>query len=236
MLKTAMIMAAGKGERLYPLTKDLPKPLLKLGDKPIIEYNLSLLKKHNIKNVFINACYLSDKMEEYFAKRENDGLNIHLNIEPEILGTAGGVKNLSSKFSETFVVVSGDLLTTINIEDMYKFHKEKNSHFTIGLTEVEDPSHFGIVITDNNGKIIRFKEKPKNKEEVFSNIINTGVYIIEPYILDFIPENTFFDFSKNLFPILLKKNIPFYGYLFKGLWRDLGTISELEKAEKELNN
>lgn len=236
MLKTAMVLAAGKGERLYPLTKDLPKPLLKVGDKPIIEYNLSLLKEHGIKNVYVNTCYLSNKIEEYFTERKDDGLNIQLSIETEILGTAGGVKKLASKFTETFIVVSGDLLTTVNIKDMFFFHKEKKSHFTMGLTKVENPSQFGIVIIDDNAKIIRFKEKPKKKEEIFSNTINTGIYIIEPYVLDFIPENTFFDFSKDLFPILLQNKTPFYGYTFDSLWRDLGTISELEKADKELNN
>lgn len=229
-----MVLAAGKGTRLYPYTEDKPKPLVEVNHKPIIEYNLNLLEKHGIYNVCVNTCYLSEVMLDYFQKRDKDSLNITVNEEKKMLGSAGGVKAFEKNFGSTTVVLSGDLLTNVNLSDMLEFHYSKKSTFTMGLTEVKDPRAYGIVVLNKEQKIVRFQEKPKTIEEAFSNLINTGIYIFEPHILKYIPNNEFFDFSNDLFPILLKEESDFYGYKMKDYWRDLGSVEQLNLADKDL--
>lgn len=236
MVKKAMVLAAGNGTRLHPLTLSNPKPLLMLNNKPIIEYNLDLLKKHGIEEVYINACYLSNKMVEYFKYRPKDELTIHLNVEEKMMGSAGGLKLLEDKLQETFLVVSGDLLTNAPLNHLISSHKEKGALASMGLTKVQDPRQYGIVVVNEEDRIIRFQEKPKTLEEAFSDLINVGIYVFEPTIFSYIPEDTFFDFSKDLFPILLEGKAPLFAFPIHSYWRDLGTIPELEIAENDIKN
>ena len=175
MVKKAMVLAAGNGTRLHPLTLSNPKPLLLLSNKPIIEYNLDLLKKYGIEEVHINACYLSDNMVSYFKNRPKDELSITLSVEKEMMGSAGGLKLLEDKFDDTFLVISGDLLTNAPLDGLILNHKEKGAIASMGLTEVQDPRQYGIVVVNENNQIIRFQVVPMTIVESVRYCLFVGI-------------------------------------------------------------
>ena len=219
----AIIMAGGAGSRLRPLTCGRPKPIVPIMNKPCMEHIIELLKKHNITDIGVTLQYLPEKISDLFGDGSDYGVNIKYFIEDSPLGTAGSVKNAEEFLDDTFVVISGDALTDIDLEKAIAFHKGKKTLCTLVLKEVEIPLEYGVVVTDDNGKIMRFLEKP-SWGEVFSNTANTGIYILEPEVLTYFEKNVKFDFSQDLFPLLMNKGNDLYGYTTNEYWCDVGDI------------
>ena len=227
----AVLMAGGSGTRLRPLTCDLPKPMVPILNRPIAEHIINLLKRHNIKEIIATLYYLPDVMRDYFQDGKDFGVEMTYAVEEDQpLGTAGCVKNIQQWLDDTFVTISGDAITDFDLQAAIAFHRAKKSKATLILTRVPNPVEFGVVITDEDGKINRFLEKP-SLSEIFSDTVNTGTYILEPEVLDYLPENEESDFSKDLFPLLLEKGEPMYGYIAEGYWCDVGHLEAYREAQ-----
>ncbi len=229
----AVIMAGGFGTRLRPLTQNIPKPMVPLVNKPMMEHIISLLKKYDIKDLIILLFFQAEAIESYFKDGKEFGVKIQYILPSEDFGTAGAVKLAEKYIDDTFLVISGDVLTDFQLDTAIDFHKKKSSDATILLTRVENPLPFGIVITEKDGKIKKFLEKP-SWGEVFSDTINTGIYVLEKEIFQYIPPNKEFDFSKDLFLLLMKKEKRLYGALMKGYWKDVGNLSEFRLAHLDV--
>ena len=233
----AMVMAAGMGSRLEPLTLSVPKPLIPVMNQPLMDIILTQLSELGVKDVISNTYYLADKIIERYQKN-NLGVNFNYIKETALSGTAGGVKKCQDFFNkgEDFIVMSGDILTNAEIEEGIKIHKESGAIATIGVKQVphELVSHFGVVVTDGNGYIKEFQEKP-SLAEAKSNLINTGIYIFNYKIFDYIPENTFYDFAKNVFPQLLKDG-QINTFEVNGYWNDIGTIEQYKQSMQDIFN
>ncbi|MGZ7108958.1 MAG: DUF4954 family protein [Methanobacterium sp.] len=217
-------MAGGKGTRLRPLTLIRPKPMIPLVNKPIIQYTVDRLKRFGLKDIIMTLNYMSTNIKNYFKDGTSFGVDIKYSVEKWPIGTGGSVKKAQKYIDDTFMVVSGDVLTDVDFNDVLKFHKEKGALVTMVLTEIEDPTHFGIAVMDNDNKITEYLEKPA-PEDVFSNVANTGIYILEPEIFEFFQEKeekSELDFSKDIFPEVIKKDAGIYGYVFNGYWNDVG--------------
>ena len=227
----AVLMAGGSGTRLRPLTCDLPKPMVPILNRPIAEHIINLLKRNQISEIIATLHYLPDVMRDYFQDGSEFGVEMTYAVEEDQpLGTAGCVKNIAELLDGTFVVISGDSITDFDIKAAIEFHKQKNSKATLILARVPNPVEFGVVITDSQGRINRFLEKPSSSE-IFSDTVNTGTYILEPQVLDYLPSNTESDFSKDLFPLLLEKQEPIYGYVGEGYWCDVGHLDAYREAQ-----
>lgn len=227
----AVLMAGGSGTRLRPLTCDLPKPMVPVLNRPIAEHIINLLKRHNITEVIATLYYLPDIMRDYFQDGSDFGVQMTYAVEEEQpLGTAGCVKNIQQWLDGTFITISGDAITDFDLNAAIAFHRQKKSKATLILTRVPNPVEFGVVITDPDGRINRFLEKP-SLSEIFSDTVNTGTYILEPEVLDYLPENEESDFSKDLFPTLLEKDEPMYGYVAEGYWCDVGHLEAYREAQ-----
>lgn len=229
----AIIMAGGKGTRLRPLTCNIPKPMMPILEKPVMEYIIELLKEHNIKDIGVTLGYLPDEIISYFGDGKKFGVNLMYFIEDKPLGTAGSVKNAEIFLDETFVVISGDALTDIDISSAIEFHKKKKAISTLILKEVSVPLEYGVVVTEKDGRVKGFHEKP-SWSEVFSDKVNAGIYILEPEIFKYYERNQKFDFSKNLFPILLKEKLPMYAYVANEYWCDIGNIQQYSKCHLDI--
>jgi mannose-1-phosphate guanylyltransferase len=229
----AIVLAGGIGTRLKPLTERRPKPLIPVAGRPCIDYVIKSLVSADFKEIVVTTCYMSDAMIKSIGDGSNYNASILYSFEENPAGTAGAVKKVQNFIDDTFVVASGDVLADVDIKSLYDYHKDKGGAATIALTEVENPTEFGIVGLDDSSKIVKFMEKPK-KEEVFSNLVNAGIYILEPEVLKFIPENEIFDFSKNVFPKLLQEGLDIYGKKLDGLWMDIGRPTDLLKASVEV--
>src|ERR687898_953357 len=230
----AMALAAGKGATLFPLTREIPKPMAPVVNTPIIEHIFDLLAGYGIEDVYVNVHYLADALLEAYGKEPSiNGMNVYLEREDELLGTAGGVKRLADRFDDTFVIVSGDALTDVNIEKLVEFHREKGALATIALRWVYDTSEFGVVEVDEEGNIKGFQEKPDPKEAI-SPLANTGIYVLEPQALSYIPEDTFFDFANDVFPELLENGEEFVGYQKDFYWSDIGTLEAYRQAQYDV--
>jgi mannose-1-phosphate guanylyltransferase/mannose-1-phosphate guanylyltransferase/phosphomannomutase len=230
----AMALAAGKGTRLFPLTGEIPKPMAPVVNTPIIEHIFGLLADHGVEEVRVNVYYLADALLEAYGEESTvNGMTVHLEREDELLGTAGGVKRLAARFDDTFVVVSGDALTDVNITELVEYHKKKGALATIALRWVYDTSEFGVVAIDDEGNIKGFQEKP-DPEEAISTLANTGIYVFEPRALDYIPEDTFFDFAEDVFPKLLENGEQFVGYQEDFYWSDIGTLEAYRQAQYDV--
>ncbi|SDP75853.1 mannose-1-phosphate guanylyltransferase / phosphomannomutase [Litchfieldia salsa] len=230
-----VIMAGGKGTRLRPLTYHMPKPMVPLLHTPVMEYSIELLKKHGITEIAVTTGYLAEDIKQYFGDGSSWGVNLSYFDEISPLGTAGSVKNAEAFLDETFVVISGDILTDFNLSDGINFHDMKKSTLTILMKEVENPSEYGILTTNSDGRVNRFLEKPKC-HEIFSDLINTGIYIVNPSIFSLIPQGECFDFSKDLFPLLIEQEDRVYGYLTNGYWSDIGTLPQYKQTRYDLLN
>jgi NDP-sugar pyrophosphorylase family protein len=237
----AMVLAAGKGTRLFPLTGEIPKPMAPVVDTPIIRHIFDLLACHRVSEAYVNIHYLADALLAAYGEQSRvNGMTARLVREEQLTGTAGGVKHLagvverdSGDFDEPFVVVSGDALTDVDIQNLVSFHKEKGALATIALHRVSDTSEFGVVEIDEEGNIMGFQEKPDPKEAI-STLANAGVYVFEPGVLEYIPENTFFDFAKNVFPRLLEAGERFVGYQGNFYWSDIGTLEAYRQAQYDV--
>ena len=227
----AFILAAGVGTRLRPLTFECPKPMIPLLNKPVIEHTINNLKKHNIDSVVMNLHTLPEQITDYFGNGKKFGININYSMEETLLGTAGGLKKCKKFFDSTFVVMSGDGLSNVDLTAAIAFHKKKKALATMIVKQVETRFSYGITLTDKSGKIVKFVEKP-TWSSIFSNTVNTGIYIFEPEVFKYIPDN-FYDFGKDLWPRLLKLKKPIYAYLMSGYWTDIGNIEEYKQGVKD---
>jgi len=228
----AMIMAAGFGKRLRPLTDPLPKPMVPILNTPIMEYSVKLLHQHGVDQIVANTHYHPHFIQDYFQNGERFGVHMHYTYEPELLGTAGGVRNNRDFLKERFFVLSGDALTDIDLTEMLDFHKKNRALATIALKRVDDVSDYGVVVTDRTSHILSFQEKPQ-KNQALSHVVNTGIYLFEPEIFDFIPEG-YCDFGRELFPQLLEANARFYGYVTQNYWCDIGAVDVYKKAQEDV--
>jgi len=229
----AVIMAGGEGTRLRPLTCGRPKPMVPVANKPVMEHITELLKENDIKDLAVTLQYMPDLICEYFGGGDEFGIKMRYFIEKKPLGTAGSVKNAEEFLDETFLVISGDALTDINLRKAVDFHREKDAMATLVLKRVDIPLEYGVVVTDQEGRIIRFLEKPC-WGEVFSDTVNTGIYILSPEIFKYIKPDTVFDFSRDLFPILLKENKRMFGYVMQEYWCDIGDICAYTQAHADI--
>ena len=228
-----MILAAGKGTRLGDLTTKFPKPLLPIGDEPVLVHTLRWLRHHLITEIAINLHHEPEAVTGYLGDGQRYGVHLHYSIEKTLLGTAGALKPLVNFFDEPFVLVYGDVLTNLDLRAMAAFHRQHEAGVTLGLYRVDDPTRCGVVETDPDGRVQRFVEKPA-PEEVFTDLANSGVYLIEPEILSYIPMNQFYDFGHDLFPKLLRHNIPLYGFPVGAAYLiDMGTLETYAQAQAD---
>lgn len=226
----AVILAGGSGSRLRPLTCDLPKPMVPVLNQPVMCYTLDLLKKYGVEEVAITLGYLPRAIKDYFAAGNEFGVSCRYYVEDSPLGTAGSVKNAAGFLDEAFIVISGDALTDIDLGKAIAFHRQRRSLATLILHRQQIPLEYGVVITDEHCRITRFLEKP-SWGEVFSDTVNTGIYILEPAVLDYIEAGKEFDFSRDLFPRLLAEGAPLYGYVAEGYWCDIGDLRSYRQAQ-----
>jgi mannose-1-phosphate guanylyltransferase len=235
----AMILAAGKGTRVRPITYTIPKPLIPILEKPVMEFLLELLRKHGFDRIMVNVSHLADEIENYFRDGQRFGVQIAYSFEGNIvdgklvgkaIGSAGGLKRIQDFnpfFDDTFIVLCGDALIDLDLTAAVKWHREKGSIATIVTKSVpeEQVSSYGVVVTDEEGKIKSFQEKP-SIEEALSTNINTGIYIFEPEVIDYIPPNQEFDIGGDLFPLLVEKGAPFYAVPMDFEWVDIGKVPD----------
>ncbi|MBN1621249.1 MAG: mannose-1-phosphate guanyltransferase [Endomicrobiales bacterium] len=222
----AVIMAGGFGTRLRPLSYHIPKPMVPMANNPMLYHIVKLLKAHGFTNLIMMLYYQPEVITSYFGDGSKMGVNISYLKPEQDLGTAGSVKYARTQLSDkTFIVISGDVLTDFDLTKAVEFHKEKKAAATMVLTRVANPLQYGVVITDSEGKIERFLEKP-SWGEVFSDTINTGLYILEPEVFEYMPDDRPFDFSKELYPLLLREGKKVYGYVAEGYWKDVGNLEE----------
>ncbi len=230
----AVVMAGGEGTRLRPMTANQPKPLLPVANRPIMEHVLRLLKKHGFEETVVTVQFLAALVRNYFGDGEDVGMSLQYATEEMPLGTAGSVKNAEDALKDdSFLVISGDALTDMDLSEMVRFHKENGALVTVGLTRVPDPLEFGIVIADEDGRIQRFLEKP-TWGQVFSDTVNTGVYIMEPEVLAEVSAKESVDWSHDVFPKLLARGAPLFGYVSDRYWEDVGTLESYLKAQADV--
>jgi mannose-1-phosphate guanylyltransferase len=236
----AMILAAGKGTRVRPLTYDLPKPMIPVLGKPVMAYLIEHLRKHGVSEIMVNVSHLHEKIEEYFGEGEQFGVQIGYSFEGytkedgEVvavpIGSAGGMKKIQEFggfFDDTTIVLCGDALIDLDLKAALLEHRRKGAMATVITKEVpwDKVSSYGVVVTDQDGRITQFQEKPK-QEEALSNFISTGIYIFEPEVIDLIPSGVEFDIGSQLFPLLAEKGMPFYAQGRPFNWLDIGSVSD----------
>ncbi len=225
-----VLMAGGEGSRLRPLTSRRPKPLAPVAGKPVMEHIIALLRRHGITEIVATLHYLADEVESYFDNGADFGVTMEYVVEDTPLGTAGAVKMADKLLAgETFLVISGDALTDIDLTALIEHHKREQNDVTIALQRVTNPLEFGVVVTDENGRITRFLEKP-SWGEVFSDTINTGIYVLEPGILERMIRGRNYDFSKDLFPDMLRDGAKLGGYIIDAYWTDIGNLEQYQQA------
>lgn len=229
----AMIMAGGFGTRLRPLTQNIPKPMIPMANKPMMEHIVDLLRQHGITDLVTLLHFQPELIEGHFGDGSELGVRMIYVSAAEDYGTAGAVKNAEAHLTGPFLVISGDLLTDFDLGAAWQFHRERGADLTICLTRVENPLQYGVVITEPDGRISRFLEKP-TWSEVFSDTVNTGIYLLEPSVLDLIPKGREFDFSKDLFPLMMREGKQLFGYVAPGYWRDVGDLLEYRLAHQDI--
>ncbi|MDQ1585058.1 MAG: mannose-phosphate guanylyltransferase / phosphomannomutase [Actinomycetota bacterium] len=227
-------MAGGEGTRLRPMTASMPKPLLPIVNKPIMEHVLRLLQRHEFSETVVTVQFLASLVRNYFGDGEEFGMPLHYATEATPLGTAGSVKNAEEMLQdETFLVISGDALTDFDLTDLVRFHREKGAMVTVCLARVPDPLEFGITIIDDEGRVQRFLEKP-TWGQVFSDTVNTGIYVMEPEVFDYVARDEVVDWSGDVFPRLLDEGQAIYGYVAEGYWEDVGTHESYLQAQADV--
>ncbi len=226
----AMVMAAGLGTRLRPLTDFLPKPMVPIANRPVLHHLLNLLVKHDVREVGINIHAFPDILRGYFGDGSSLGLSIRWSEEKELLGTAGGTKALEDLWGrETILVTSGDGLHDVDVTALLGHHRRCGALATLAVKPVDDPSAYGVVILDRDTRIRGFQEKP-SRDEARSDLANCGVYVVEPELLDRIPKDTFYDFGHDVWPALVAAGEPIYGYTTMAYWNDVGGLEELRAS------
>ena len=225
----AVVMAGGEGTRLRPLTSNQAKPMVPIVGKPCMEHILELLKKHGLDDVIVTVAFLPQSIRGYFGNGDSLGIEISYSVEQSPLGTAGSVRLAADQLDEPFLVISGDALCDIDLGKLVQTHMDTKAAVTIGLKSVENPLEFGIVVTDDDGRIERFLEKP-SWGQVFSDTINTGIYVLDPEVMRHVPADRPYDFAKELFPLLLEMGRPLYGCVMDGYWQDVGNLDQYRQA------
>jgi len=231
----AMILAAGEGTRLRPLTLETPKVLLPVGGRPLIEHTIAWLRSHGISQVVINLYHLGEKIKDFLGDGSRFGMEIIYSPEEILLGTAGGVRRMKQIFDDTFVVVYGDNLTDFDLSEMVKFHQDKNAIATIGVFKIPNPWEVGIVKMAEDGRILSFIEKPEPNLRL-GNWANCGIYVLEKEILSYIPSQGFPDFAYDVFPKLIELNLSLFGYILKpeDYLIDIGTTDKYQRANEDV--
>ncbi|HEY9677987.1 MAG TPA: NDP-sugar synthase [Drouetiella sp.] len=226
----AMVLAAGVGSRLDPLTRILPKPLVPIANKPVMEHILTLLKKHHVETIISNVHHLPEQVPAYFGDGTRLGMSLQYKHEVELSGDAGGVRSCREFLQDgTFLVIMGDLITDADISYVVNQHKAKGAIATIALQKVADVRHFGVAVTDADGFIKGFQEKP-SPEEAISDLASTGIYVLEPEVFDHMPAEGSFGFGRQLFPQLVEKGLPVLGVQVFGYWSDIGTMENYKAS------
>jgi mannose-1-phosphate guanylyltransferase len=232
----ALVLAAGVGTRLDPLTKSVPKPLVPVGNRPVMEHVLRLLKRHNINDVSANLHYMADMIPAYFENVKDLGQSLHFVKEETLSGDAGGMRACKAFLKDsTFVVLMGDIITDIDLSFVVNKHKRSGAVASIALKTVDDVQHFGVARLNNEHRIVEFQEKPK-PEEAISNLASTGIYVFEPEIFDYVPNNGTYMFGNELFPKLLRMGVPINGIRVLGHWSDIGTINTYRQTSFDAIN
>jgi len=229
----AVILVGGEGTRLRPLTCNIYKAMVPVLNKPFLEHMIHYLRGHGVDDIVLALCHLPEHIKDYFADGSKFGVKLSYVIEESPLGTAGAVKNAESYLDDLFFVFNGDILTDIDLRAMLSFHRERKAKATIALTPVEDPTFYGVAETDLQGKVNRFVEKP-SRGEATTNLINAGIYILDQEILQDIPTNTPSMFERHLFPALLAKGVPIYGFPSHAYWIDIGTPEKYLQMHHDL--
>ena len=229
----ALVLAAGLGERMRPLTDHLPKPLLPIANRPVMAYILEHLSRHGFTEVMANLHYRAEEIADWFGDGSCCGVHLTYSYEEKLWGSAGTVRRNKEFFAEeTFLVIGADDLTDMDLTRLLEHHRRVGALATIGLAEVEETSQFGIVVTDDEGKIERFVEKPKGAAP--SRTANTQMYLFEPAVHDFIPAGEWYDFGYNVFPEIVASGKPFYGFPLPGYWRDIGGSEDYLSAQGDV--
>lgn len=228
----AVILAGGLGTRLREKIKKIPKPMIKIGGLPLLEHQINLLKRYNIKEIFILTCYLSEVIEKYFRDGRNFGVSITYFKEKNPLGTTGGVKEIEDKLNNNFIVIYGDVMIDMDISKMLAFHKKKNSECTLVLHPNDHPYDSDLVEIDSNQKIIAFHPKPHSENEYFRNLVNAGLYIVSSKILRYIKRGVKADFAKDIFPKIVKKAV-LYGYNTAEYLKDVGVPERIVEVRRD---
>ena len=227
-------MAGGQGTRLRPLTSNQPKPMIPIAGVPCMEHIVNLLKRHGVEEIVVTLQFMPDEIRDYFGDGSDWGVSMSYSVEDAPAGTAGSVKLAEEHLKgERVLVISGDALTDCDLGAVLSFHEERGAEATMVLKSVENPLEFGVVITEGDGRITRFLEKP-TWGQVFSDTVNTGIYLLEPSVLEEIPAEGEYDFSKELFPNLLEAGRPLYGYVTEDYWEDIGTLEQYMKAQRDV--
>jgi len=229
----AVILAGGSGTRLYPLTRKIVKCMLPGDGKPLLEHIIRYLASYGFKEIVVTLGSKHKQVVDYFGDGSRHNVNLIYSIERRPLGTAGSFKNAEKYLDDTILVMQGDTLTNFDLARVVAFHKESKAMITIALTPVKDPTSYGIAAIDKQGRIITFEEKPRR---IFGNLANSGIYVLEHEVLDYIPKGKVFDFSRDLFPMLLAKKLPAYGIKMDGYWFDIGTPASYKSAKEYLRN
>ena len=229
----AVVMAGGEGTRLRPLTCNIPKPMARLCGRPVLCYILDLLAQNGVDEVYLTLKYLPQEVTSYFNQGNYCGMQLHF-VEEEIpLGTAGGVKNAARGFQEPFLVISGDALCDYQLREAVAFHNASGAQATLVTAQVEDPREYGLVRLEEDGRVEGFIEKPGWGQAV-SDLANTGIYIVDPACLALVPEGRPFDFAKDLFPEMMRRGMPLYGYRAEGYWCDIGDLRAYLQCQRDL--
>ena len=230
----AILLAGGKGTRLRPLTIHTPKPIVPIFNRPFLHYQIDLLKQvPEIDEVILSLNYQPRRIEEIFGDGSDIGIRIRYVVEPAPLGTGGAIKYAGDKLTESVVVFNGDVLTQIDLGAVIRLHRERRAKATIVLTPVENPSAYGLVETDPAGNILRFLEKPK-PEEITTNNINAGIYVLEPDTFDRIPSDVAWSVERSYFPSLIERGETFVGYIYDGYWIDIGTPEKYTQVHRDI--
>ena len=225
----AVVMVGGKGTRLRPLTETVPKPMLPVLGKPCLEYVVRSLAESGVKEIILACGYRSDDISDFIGDGSGFGAEVSFAYEDEPAGTAGSVKLLEDRLEDRFIVASGDVLADVDIGAMVSAHAQGGAAVTMALTRVDNPTEFGIVGLDDDGLVERFKEKP-SPEEVFSDLVNAGIYVIERDVMGLVPQEGMYDFSRDLFPDVLGRRLGIRGHVLNGFWMDIGRPSDLLRA------
>jgi mannose-1-phosphate guanylyltransferase len=225
-----MLLGAGLGTRLRPITYEVPKPMVPVLGEPVIGHILRLLKRHGFEQVIANLHYYPDMIRDRFGDGSEYGVELGYSFEQELLGTAGGVRNVRDFVGEeAFLIISGDALTDIDLGALWARHRETGGIGTLALKHVDDPSQLGVVIVAEDGRIQGFQEKP-DPAEALSNLGSCGIYVFEPEIFDHFPEKDFVDWAQDVFPVLLEQDVPFYGHEIRDYWNDVGSLNEYRQG------